>query len=42
VIPFSSVSREGLEQTIEILGGWLDGEAIPSYTEEKEIGEPHL
>jgi GTP-binding protein len=34
VIPFSSVSREGLEETIAVLEGWLDSADVPSYTDE--------
>jgi GTP-binding protein len=40
VIPFSSVSREGLEETIAVLEGWLDSEDVPSYTDEKTQETP--
>jgi GTP-binding protein len=40
VIPFSSVSREGLEETIAVLEGWLDSADVPSYTDEKTQETP--
>jgi len=40
VIPFSSVSREGLEETIEVLESWLDVSDQPSYTEDTDKGAP--